>query len=81
MKRALTIASAFIIAVLVTACGSKPAKQAAVDPNAPVYNTEKPTTYAEYKAWRKDNDPASEAYAEYKEWEINYRRWKQIQEQ
>jgi len=45
-----------------------------------VFDTHKPTSYAEYKRWRKANAPSSEAYAEYKEWEINYRRWKAQQE-
>ena len=45
------------------------------------FDTENPTSYAEYKRWRKAHAPSSEAYADYKQWEIAYRRWKAQQEQ
>lgn len=34
-----------------------------------------PATYAEYKQWRKANNPQGQLYAEYKEWEAAYRLW------
>ncbi len=85
MKKAV-ILSMLAIAVMLSACSSKPAKNAdttakTAEDQVPQYDTEKPTSFAEYKEWRKKNDPASEAYAEYKEWETNYRRWKTLQEQ
>jgi len=71
-------------ALLVSACSSKPAKIADIDANDEsnnvAYNTTKPTTYEEYREWRKNNDPASEAYADYKDWVIKYRKWKLEQE-
>lgn len=82
VKKVLYIASILAISSLLFACSSKSTKKAeTVGADAPQYDTEKPTNFAEYKAWRAKNDPASEAYAEYKEWEIKYRRWKALQEQ
>ena len=78
-KQALTIGLAVGLPLLLSACGNSPQKQAKAD-NAPSYDTENPTTYAEYKKWRAKNDLAAERYAEYKEWEINFRRWKAQQE-
>lgn len=77
----------FVIAftLFISACSSKPTKDVASENDAQqtqpsvVYNTEEPTSYAEYRRWRKNNDPASEAYADYKAWEINYRKWKEEQ--
>lgn len=89
VKKAV-ILSILAITALLSACSSKPAKNAdattkteakTAESQAPQYDTEKPTNFSEYKEWRKKNDPASEAYAEYKEWEINFRRWKALQEQ
>ena len=76
---------------LFTACSSAPPAAENAEANntstvtkdtAPktVFDTDKPTSYTEYKRWRSENDPASEAYSEYKEWEINYRGWKARQE-
>jgi hypothetical protein len=71
--------------LLISACSSKPAKIADIDTskktsNEETYNTTEPTTYEEYRQWRKNNDPASEAYADYKDWVIKYRKWKLEQE-
>jgi hypothetical protein len=68
--------------LLVSACSSKPAKIADADGESSnaAYNTAEPTTYEEYRQWRKNNDPASEAYADYKDWVIKYRKWKLEQE-
>ncbi len=75
------------IGLLLSACSSKPEKpvdivaeqQAGKDKEAITYDTQKPTSFEEYKRWRAKNDPASEAYAEFKEWEANQRRWKEEQ--
>ena len=78
------ILSTIACILLISACSSKPAKTAEVneqDENQVIYNTEEPTSYAEYREWRKQNDPASEAYADYREWQINYRKWQLEQEQ
>jgi hypothetical protein len=78
------IFSTIACVLLVSACSSKPAKTADANEqsvNPVVYNTEAPTSYKEYREWRKQNDPASEAYADYREWQINYRKWKLEQEQ
>jgi hypothetical protein len=71
--------------LLISACSSKPAKIADIDTskrtsNEDIYNTTEPTTYEEYRQWRKNNDSASEAYADYKDWVIKYREWKLEQE-
>ena len=70
--------------LLVSACSNKPAKiaeQSDSDKDSGVaYNTTRPATYEEYREWRKNNDPASEAYADYKDWVIKYRKWKLEQE-
>ncbi|MFT6221147.1 MAG: hypothetical protein ACJA0C_000547 [Candidatus Endobugula sp.] len=74
--------------LLISACSSKPAKIAGIDTskktsseeNSITYNTTEPATYEEYRQWRKNNDPASEAYADYKGWVIKYRKWKLEQE-
>ncbi len=67
-----------------TACSSKPTQVTDTSENnpssGPVYDTEKPISFAEYKEWRKTNDPAGSAYAAFKEWEIAYKRWKAEQE-
>ena len=79
-----TIFILMMSALLVSACSNKPAKIADVDANSEsnnaAYNTTEPTTYEEYREWRKNNDPASEAYADYKDWVIKYRKWKLEQE-
>jgi hypothetical protein len=70
--------------LLIVGCSSKPSKTAHIDnrddkttekKTVVEYETEKPTSFAEYKKWRQANDPASEAYAEYKRWEIDQRKW------
>jgi hypothetical protein len=69
--------------LLISACSSKPAKTTNTEKtnkNNVAYNTTEPTTFEEYRKWRKDNDPASEAYADYKDWVIQYRKWKLEQE-
>ena len=81
MKKTSNTVYVFTILAILSACSSKPTKTANAETDGPIYDTENPTTYAEYKKWRSENDPASEAYAEYKEWETNYRIWKAIQEQ
>jgi len=73
VKTTLLIAAS---ALLLASCGSSSTKYTADQR----YNTEKPTTFAEYKKWREENDPAAQRYAEYKEWEINFRRWKAQQD-
>jgi hypothetical protein len=81
------IFSTIICVLLASACSSKPtqiddvADTAKLGDDKVVYNTEEPTSYGEYRQWRKQNDPASEAYADYREWQINYRKWKLKQEQ
>lgn len=72
----------FFSALLLAGCSSKPVKTAAVEPKKvekqeePAFDSKKPISYAEYKKWREQNDPDSNAYAEYKQWEINQRKWK-----
>lgn len=44
-------------------------------------DTQKPTTYAEYKAWRDRYDTDAREYAEFKAWEAEYRRWQWEQQQ
>ncbi len=74
-----------VSAVLLVGCSNKPIKNADNDkpdnttpaPSSPVvYDTKKPTSFAEYKQWRRSNDPDSEAYAEFKAWEAKQREWK-----
>jgi len=72
-----------ISGLLISACSSKPAKKSDTESsstNNVSYNTTEPTNFEEYRKWRKDNDPASEAYADYKDWVIEYRKWKLEQE-
>jgi hypothetical protein len=35
----------------------------------------KPTTFDEYRQWRKANDTSGQTYAEYKEWAAAYKQW------
>ncbi len=71
-----------ISTLILLGCSSKPAKTTATTApetskkEKPAFDSTKPITYAQYKKWRKQNDPNSEAYAEYKQWEINLRQWK-----
>jgi hypothetical protein len=44
-----------------------------------IANTSEPTTFEEYKKWRKAYDPSGQTYADYKEWEAAYKQWKQEQ--
>ena len=46
----------------------------------PEFNTEAPTSYAQYKRWRAQNDPDGQAYADYKAWENAYQQWKAEQD-
>lgn len=73
--------------LFLSACSSKPAKTAEATTNTsattasapqPTFDTKKPTSFEEYKQWRKLNDPDSTAYAEYKEWEAQQRQWKKV---
>ncbi|MGS2718415.1 hypothetical protein ACVBE9_09600 [Eionea flava] len=69
------------LAIGISACSSQPKQVENTNTDDTVYNTEEPTSFAEYREWRKNNDPASEAYADYREWLINYRKWQRQQEQ
>ena len=77
------------LSALLVACGNSPTKKADIEDgqqtdkpqNAVTYNTEQPTNYEQYRQWRAQNDPASEAYAEYKQWKISQQRWKAQNEQ
>jgi hypothetical protein len=75
-----TVIFIIISSLAIMSCSSKPPKPDTATVGKSEYDTDKPTSYAEYKKWRQENDPASEAYARYKEWQINYRRWKLEQE-
>jgi PBP1b-binding outer membrane lipoprotein LpoB len=59
----------------------KPNTAETASPPAIVHNTKKPTSFEEYKLWRRSNDPESEAYAEFKAWEAKQREWKVKSEQ
>jgi len=77
-KRSLT--PLWLIAIsssVLFACAAVP-DQGAVKP---VVDTQKPTTYAEYKAWRDRYDTDAREYAEFKAWEAEYRRWQWEQQQ
>jgi hypothetical protein len=73
--------------LLATGCSSSasvsrpklPAEGDSTTPKTATVDQSKPATYAEYKAWRKNNDPAGQTYAEYKNWEIAYKQWQQEQ--
>lgn len=80
----MKIAFLIFLTILLGACSShssQPTQTASSGTDTPTYNTEKPTSFAEYREWRKNNDPASEAYADYREWLINYRKWQRQQQQ
>lgn len=44
-------------------------------------DTSRPTTFEEYRQWRKANDPNGQTYAEYKQWEAAYKQWLEQQAQ
>lgn len=74
-KRSLTFWSIILWVILLSACGT------VVEQNPASVDTEKPTNYAEYKAWRDRYDPDAKEYAEFKAWEAQYRRWQWEQQQ
>lgn len=61
--------------------GSSEQPKPQTPPEKVVFDTKKPTSFAEYKQWRQLNDPNSETYAEFKAWEIKQREWKIKNEQ
>lgn len=46
-----------------------------------VVDDSKPSSFEDYKKWRRENDPGGQTYADFKEWEAALGEWKLQQEQ
>lgn len=81
-KRSLKFFGLMACSALLLAC-STVEQTASEQQSAPVktFDTNKPASYEEYKAWRDQFDPAAKEYADFKAWEEQYRRWQWEQRQ
>lgn len=78
-KRLLTLSLLILALTPFTACSTTAVDN--TEREIPAVDSEKPASYAEYKAWRDRYDPSAKEYAEFKAWEEQYRRWKWQQQQ